>query len=90
MLESQLAHAAHGKGCSKSYQTVAGEQSTGVVREVALRKETAVKNFHTVGVVKHAEESLLLPLGRACSVTFTLQELTKPFILNRFCWQSNT
>ncbi|RLW11266.1 hypothetical protein DV515_00001599 [Chloebia gouldiae] len=30
VLESQLAHAAHGKGCSKSYKIVAGEQKTGV------------------------------------------------------------
>lgn len=45
VLEIQLAHATHGKGCSKSYQIVAGEQKTGVVREVALRKETAVKIF---------------------------------------------
>lgn len=62
VLESQLAEAVHGKACSKSYQTVAGEQSTEVVREVALREEETVKNFHTVGVVKHAEESLLLLL----------------------------
>lgn len=48
MLENQLAYAAHGKGCKKSYQT-------GVAREVTLRKQEAVKNFHAIAVIKHAE-----------------------------------
>lgn len=89
VLESQLAEAVHGKACSKSYQTVAGEQSTEVVREVALREEETVKNFHTVGVVKHAEESLLLLLQwkSLCCYFSPFQELAKAFILNRFCWQ---
>lgn len=45
VLKSQLAHPVHRKGCSKSCQTVAGEQKRGVVREVALREEGGVESI---------------------------------------------
>jgi len=53
-----------------------------------LREEGGLGKYHAVGVVKHAEESLLLLMEEFVQLLSPFQELRKPFILHsRFCWQ---
>ncbi|KAJ7407213.1 MAGUK p55 subfamily member 6 [Pitangus sulphuratus] len=65
VLKSQLAEAAHGKGCSKSYQAVAGEQSPEVNNSSVNNQVVPVDAIRILGIHKRAGE----PLG----VTFRVE-----------------